>query len=345
MKKLRHDNRPQFLWPAVSRPAYENYYGMVYLEKEQLCLWWRYTFLKTATMETVSRLWGALFDARNPERNFYTTKVFSHDEISVSADEIRLSEDSWFRYGQCCGNLDGRLVWDLDFEENSTSFRSVNSELLAMLLSNSRNVSPNNNLRVNGKIRIDGVEYTLDRQPGHQGHTWGQTMPQGWVWCHCNAFASSDSVFELVALDKGESEPVGAQYLSWQGQELFCNELRHLIGRHNLLFPYPKNKISWEDGVLNFSGQEGNFRFEGKVTADPGQFHLVRYTNTNDSYLYNLNDSVASIEIVIFEKRRKRWEQVAILESGGCQIEFVSIEDPPAGMMEQSLAFNRQWHP
>jgi len=96
---------------------------------------------------------------------------------------------------------------------------------------------------------------------------------------------------------------------------------------------------------LEFSGQENGLRIQGAVIAHPEQYHLVRYTNTDETFLYNLNDSVATIELKLSIQRAKGWEDIALLESHGAQIEFVTPSLPSEQSYEYASKQGRTWLP
>ncbi|MFC1848768.1 tocopherol cyclase family protein [candidate division CSSED10-310 bacterium] len=342
---LKQENFPQFPWPHVSDFGYENYYGQVYLKEHKICFWWRYTFLKGQSGTVIPRVWGAIFYHDHPQDNLFLSHPVPENLITVNTEGIIFDGVGHYRYGSTAGNINDILQWDFQFAEDQTTFFSVGNRLLAELLSRSKNVSPNNNIFASGSLSVNGTTYSFKKQPAHQGHTWGKVMAPGWVWCHCNAFDDEDTVFELVGLDKKQRAPIGSYYFKWKGQEYLFNELRHFIGRQFFVFPYYRNQLSWDTKKLTFSGQERELRIEGTVIADPAQYHLVRYTNTDDTFLYNLNDSVAKIYLNLSIQKSSGWEKIAELESTGAQIEFVSQAIPPPAACTEAETMGRKWNP
>lgn len=342
---LRKDNVTRLDWISGKGPAYENYYGQLYIVEKKICLWWRYTVLLTKEGEIIPRIWGALFYRDNPQKNLFLTSAVP--EKSVKVDQYGVFMDSFgaFQAGKLRGTIGKNLSWNLTFEENKTSFSSVGSNLLASFLSKSRNISPNNNIFLSGQVTTLNEKYYVEQEPGHQGHTWGEIMPPGWMWAHCNAFNDKNTVIELIALDKGDKPALGSIFLLWGGKKYYFNRLEHLIGRQYLIFPHPKNNFSWVNGKLSFSGVENNLRIEGTIQANPAQYHLVRYTNSDGTFLYNLNDSVASLNVSLAIKKSFGWEQIAELYSDGAQIEFVTKKEPSIDETKAARDYGRQWMP
>jgi hypothetical protein len=342
---LRPDNVPRFAWPLVSRPAYENYYGQVYHRDERCCLWWRYTFLSRHGEKNVARLWAAVFYRDTPEANLFLTSIVPLAEVRTSDRGISFGEQSYFRRGAIAGDLGGRIVWNLEFEENVRSFRSIEVPLLGAVLSSSKNVSPNNNILVSGSCGIDGRTIRFDHEPGHQGHTWGTRMPQGWAWSQCNDFSRKGTVFEMVALDRGEGRSIGAMNFKWNGEDHYFNKLQHLTGRRMLLVTFEANRFIWNGRKLTFSGVDGNLRIEGSATANPLQYHLVRYTDTDGTSLYNLNDSVADLELRVYSKMETGWKHVDEVTSGAARLEFVGRSIPDSELTQPAESQGRVWTP
>lgn len=342
---LRRENLPQYPWPVVGQPAYENYYGQVYHRQRRICLWWRYTFVRTDSGTVVPRLWAAFFDAADASKNRFMSTVIDPDQVQVNERGLVFGERGLYRLGGCEGHIDDGIAWKLSFTENTVAFSSVDIPLLGSLLSKSRNISPNNDIRVSGSLTIGQEQISLRDEPGHQGHTWGSVMAPGWVWCHCNSFAETDTVCELVALDKGNRAAIGSIYLYWRGRRLYLNRFSHIMGRRWLVLPGERNTFAWDGQSLTFTGTGDGVRIEGEVVADRAQYHLVRYLNTDDTFLYNLNDSVAKMTLRVSERKNGQWGTPDIFHSEGAQVEFVSTAEPADELTEKARRKNRSWQP
>ena len=310
------DNAPMIAWKAKTRSQYENWYAMFTRHDPPMAFWFRYTLNACTDSEPEGRVWAVFFDGRDPSRNFRITQPVPFEQVKLQKTPAKITLGGYgsFENGRATGKLNTEgheVVWDFTFTPNQVTYPSVGSALIAALVSSSRNISPNNDIKYSGTLEIDGQKLKIQNLPGHQGHTWGTKMQHAWAWAHCNAFDNDPSaVFEGVAVMRTKKGQVvgkaGSFYMKYKGETHFFNSVKHLK---------KLNQADFGVGKLKFTAEDATLKISGEITTEPEHSAYVAYEDVDHELLYNRNSCLASAKIDVFQRVgvKEQWKQATTL--------------------------------
>ncbi|MFW5984405.1 MAG: tocopherol cyclase family protein, partial [Halobacteria archaeon] len=221
-------NEPHFGWAlGEGERGREVWYSLVTLPDSDLAFWYRYTLLSTDSGHREARLWAGL--TRDDGDDFLTTRRYPLDDavldelFALSFGDARLTDSS------ARGALETDVAdvsWSFEYEPDETTFTPLRSEKLTdfaeKFLGSGRHWSANQSVAMDGTLEVDGETYDFEDAPGHQGHTVGETSPEGWSWLHCNCF-DEDGVIEILNVE-------GKTSLCFRlgGETYLLNRLKHV---------------------------------------------------------------------------------------------------------------------
>ena len=181
-------NEPHFDWALdEGERGREVWDSLVTHPERELAFWYRYTLLSTDSGHQEARLWAGL--TRDEGDEFLVTRrhpigdAALDQPFALSFGDARLTDSS------ARGALDAEydVSWEFEYEPDDTTFTPLRSEKLTdfaeKFLGSGRHWSANQSVSMDGKLEVGGTVYEFDGAPGHQGHTVGETSPDGWSTC------------------------------------------------------------------------------------------------------------------------------------------------------------------
>ncbi len=322
------DNRPLLPWPSPgARPQYEHWYCVVLHPEQPLALWFRQSLLQCQDGRYDLRVWATLSDAEHAERNLITTRTLPAEQLQIDAERfgLRHGELAALYNGRAHGQLPspaGELAWDLQFEPQQETFRVLQSELALKLLTRTRFISPNGQVRADGWIRIGDSKILLRGAAMTQGHMYGLELHSSWVWGSCPRFDNApDCAFQGVA-----SRKAGRNIMSFEllldGQRHLFNRVRHVRGR-GLGLLGAGTRTEFELGRWDFEAVHDGLAVRGQYRADRDSMHRVRYLNVDGQPRYNCSQLRASLELEVRERSGRTRQLIC---NGRAPLEFVASE-------------------
>jgi hypothetical protein len=281
--------------------------------------WIRYTLLAPTRASGTSpgatsgeaRLWFARFDRKDPAETFGINRSVPIDRFSAEQGDFEIRvEGALMRSGHVQGTLTGggrEVSWLLDFDTGGPTYRLLPDALYRGGLAPTKPYAPNVATAFTGRITVDGHAVPVTAMPGQQGHLVGSKHAERWAWAHCGAFDGEDAVFQAIAA-QGKRGPITTPVttfagLRWQGKWI------RLSGT--------SRKRPWWLGGWRIDLADRRFRLTGRVAGDPGHMVQARYTDPDGTPRFCHNTEVASSRLVLFERRRGGFEEVAVLSSEG----------------------------
>lgn len=319
IKKSEYDNITRW---NHERGFYEVYYLKFNEISSSTAFWIRYTILSPLNGDAVAEVWAIFFDALNPGNNSAFKETFPISEAELSKDRF------YFRIGNseiahnfARGEIkkdNGYIRWDLNYIPGvRTFYHYPHSIMYRLRIPKTKVCSPNFDIKIDGKVEVNGREIICNHAPGQQSHIWGTKHAERWVWANCNLFKNSGGIFEGISaqirIGNFITPPLTPLYVKFREEEFYMNGLLRAI----------KNSSSTEFPRWRFSGECGRYRFEGDVFAEDNNFVGVEYTDPDGEKLWCYNTKVADMKIKVFLRDR----QVDELVSERCAaFEFVSRE-------------------
>lgn len=311
------DNRPRF--PETRRGFYEVYYMKAHHAKEGLGLWLRYTFHRPLNRELPAQghVWAIVFNRKDPSKNIAIKNDYSLEQCRFDLKRPRLYiGQNMLSHGSLRGKAgDGEncVEWSLEFNPNEEAFFMLPPLAYKLPVVKSKVISPNLHVYIYGVLTINGRKIDFNGEPGQQSHIFGTKHADAWGWAHCNAFAGKPrSVMELITA----RSRIFRRQSPWMPLFFFNYEGKHY--RFNTLTDILRNRISAEPGQISFTCNDGSVKFEGKVSAPQEHFVGVTYEDPDGEHLYCYNSTVASVQLDLFVRQRRRWEKVDSLEAKEC---------------------------
>jgi hypothetical protein len=273
--------------------------------------WIRYALIAPTGAPSEGRLWFARFDREDPERTFGMNRGVPVDETDVRTEPfgVRIA-GATLASGHARGSIEGngrRVIWDIEWETGDETHRLLPNAFYRGGLAPTHPYSPNPHTRFRGTIRVDGERHDLHGVPGQQGHQYGSRHAELWAWAHCSAFEGTDAVLHGLVV-QGKRGPLKTPFTSfvslrWRGKWLrFAKASR----THDFVVG------SWPIDV----GDRG-WHLSGRVEVDPSLVIQGRYLDPDGSERFCHNSEVASSELILFQRRRAGFEEVAVLRSDG----------------------------
>jgi hypothetical protein len=154
---------------------------------------------------------------------------------------------------------------------------------------------------------VDGRTEELSGAAGQQGHLHGSRHAERWAWAQCGDFVDEDAVVHAITA-QGRRGPFETPLLTfvgvwWQGEWT-------RLGKTRLRRDFDLG--SWKIDVSN-----RRYRLTGRVETSTDSLLRARYIDPSGEARYCHNSEIASSRLVLFERRARGWEELALLESIG----------------------------
>jgi len=328
---MRHGtgNEPHFDWALDEGDrGREVWYSLVTHPERRLAFWYRYTLLSTDSGHQEARLWAGL--TRDDGDDFLTTRRYPladavlDEPFALSFGDARLTDES------ARGALETDVAdvsWSFEYENDDVTFTPLRSEKLTDLaerfLGSGRHWSANQSVAMDGTLEVDGTTYGFDEAPGHQGHTVGETSPDGWSWLHSNSF-DEDAVIEILNVEGKTSV-----CFRLDGDVYTLNRLKDVVG------PLANETIENQPGSWRVRAKGEGVRLDIRVSVeDDGKWRKAAYLTPDDTSRYVAHSSLSNVEVVYRLRDGDGWTDRRTLESDAGRSEWAG-KTPPVGEAEE----------
>ena len=311
-----HENR--MVWDQQSTGHYEVWYTTFNHRPSGTGFWIRYTLESPLPShgQPYAQLWFAFFDSRAPQNNFAINRKFPLAKLDHEPDPFRLIiAGSTLGHGELRGSLAGdahEVSWDLAFRPALFTHRHLPDVIYNTKFADTRVLSPNLMVNLNGKVTVDGKEYQLEGEPGGQTHLWGRKHAHAWAWSHCNTFREDPTAcLETISVRLkrlGLVTPTMSFMSLYLGSDVF-----HFRDFHTL----PVTRSSWETGLYRFRGVGSRIKIEGEMRCRPEDLIQTPYSDPDGEASFCHNSEVADASLTVWTRRslRSRFKQLCRLTS------------------------------
>ena len=259
--------------------------------------------------EQTAGAWFARFDRTDPTRSFGLHRIERGWGLARDRFHVRIG-DAEMGSGLSCGTARGgghEVGWDLRFETGEPTYRLLPDRLYRGSIAPTKPFSPNPRTLVQGSITVDGTTEEIAGAPGQQGHLYGSRHAERWAWAQCGSFVDEEAVVHALTA-RGRRGPVTTPFLTfvgvhWQGQWLRLWSVRA--------------GADFGLGAWKVDVSSRRHRLTGRVEAPVDALIRARYLDPAGDERHCHNTEIASCRLVLFERRARGWDEVALLESNG----------------------------
>ena len=299
------DNR--MVWDQQQPGHYEVWYSTFNHRPSGTGFWIRYTLESPLSGhgEPYAQLWFAFFDSKQPEHNFAINRRFPADQLTAEKDPFCLNiGDAVLRHGELRGAMQGdthEVRWDLAFRPCLFTHHHLPELIYNTKFADTKVLSPNLIIHINGKITVDGREFELDAEPGCQTHLWGRKHAHAWAWGHCSAFREDPTAcLELLSVKLkrlGLVTPTMTLLSLYLGSEVYhFNQFR--------VMPFTSGR--WETGLYSFRATGRRVKIEGEMRCRPEDLIRAPYVDPDGEPSFCHNSEVADASLTVWTRRSSR---------------------------------------
>ncbi len=304
---MSSEKNNRMVWDRNKRGHYEVWYSTFNHRATATGFWIRYTLESPLGDhgEPYCQLWFAFFDARHPERNFGINRKFPVTELAVSEDPFSLEiAGAFMRHGELKGQLSGdthEVTWDLAFKPTLFTHRHLPDAVYSGKWADSRVLSPNLMIYINGEVTVDGEIYELDGEPGCQSHVWGRKHAHAHAWSHCNAFREDPTAClesTTVRLKRAGLVTPPMTFVSlYLGSEVY---------HFNRFATLPLTRGSWETGLYELKATGRRMKLQGELRCRPEDLITTPYVDPDGEPSFCHNTEVGDASFTVWTRRSLR---------------------------------------
>jgi hypothetical protein len=284
-------------FPDIRAPQahYESFYIKACHPTEPVAIWIRHTVHKPPGFGPTAALWFTLFDRRADGPR--AVKQHFPGPTSGDAEYIRVG-DAYLTPSVARGAAQGRgrsAAWDLRFESASQPLHHLPREWMYRApLPRTKLLSPHPDIRIDGRLEVDGEEVDVQGWRGMVGHNWGSEHAERWIWLHAAGFEQDPEAWIDVALGRIR---VGRLTTPWIAHGAICIEgVRLQLGGVERVSLTDVHE-SPESCVVSLPGQ--NLTVQGLVQAAHRDTVGWIYADPGGSEHQVLNCSVADLTLAV----------------------------------------------
>jgi hypothetical protein len=287
---------------------YEVWYATLSHRASGTGFWIRYTLEapRLGDGEPYAQLWFARFDPGDPTATFGINHRLPASQLAASAPPFSLSiGDATLRHDGMRGALAGgghEVSWDLRWRPSPSTYHHLPELIYRTDRVDTKVVSPNLDVAIDGEIVVDGKRYELAGDPGGQTHLWGRKHAYQWAWSHCNGFDGQapdrerGAVFESISVRLKRGAVLLPRLtlftLYLEGEEFAFREFWKL----------PLARSDFATGNYHLIGMTPESRVEARFTCRAEDMVLAEYVDPDGDPAFCHNTCAA--DAVVTVKRR-----------------------------------------
>jgi hypothetical protein len=300
----------------IKKGLYEVWFTMVDDLERGEAYWIRYTLVCPQTKIKLQKgqgldafvdslkgdgmLWLGYFNVKEPSKNFMVKKSFPLTSVEGSKEEagnysvIKIKDAELYLDGLKGGfeTRSGKTVsWDLKFSHFMEPYITTPDAAKKLKMTNTLAKATHPNLRISGKITIDGNSKELKSVPGVQYHTLGDKYSIPWEWSSSHTFKNSPDAY----LDLGYKINKGTLEFT-NGEKRYTNWNENMLKKIGAM-----KRIKRERSLdhLTFSIEQKDVIINGEITVPMKALLGVEYKGPCGEKFYCYNSEIASCAVKI----------------------------------------------
>lgn len=280
----------------------ESYFMKINCPNEDCAIFIKFTFINSLSGNSSGNVWAIFFDLKNPQNNVAIKENFSPNNIKVGIESLYLKlGKNFLSDGYTKGKIANSGIeaeWTLFFDKNSPPLIHFPFQAMYNMKFPKNKIStPYIDTNFYGYFTINGREIAINGSKGMQGHNYGESHSENWVWTHCNSFDNNeDAVFESVSSKlniRGYSTPpMTIIYFKYQEKEIFLNSIPDFF----------LNKSEVDILKWKFKGRNTEYEIEGEFWGLPSNFIGLNYYNPDNTKVNCLNSMACLCKIILKRK-------------------------------------------
>ncbi len=182
-------------------------------------LWIKHTLLVRPRGPSVAEVWAVAFDAeRGPVAAAKRTHPLGDARFELEPFRYAIGTSVLSDTSAAGAVASGAhsLSWSLEWAPNGAPFHPYPLErMYTGPFPRTKTLTPHPDVRIGGRLDVDGETWELDGWPGMQGHNWGPRHSERYAWAHANCWdGGHDDVWLEIAAVRIR---VGGLLLPWLG--------------------------------------------------------------------------------------------------------------------------------
>lgn len=280
-------------------------------------LWLRFTILiRKDRSKEIAETWAIFFDRTSGTtikvglKNTFPLALFQRRGIEgIQIKDSFLSPDKTVGF---VSSKQGHIRWDFSLTpKNHAAHDFVPTVLHRLGLVKNIAWTVYENLLFSGSCEVNGVRYSWENAPGMQGHLAGPKNGHSWAWGHCNSFLDEtgtpapvvwDGLSARARLGHYAAPPLTSMFLQVGEHQFSLNRVRDAL----------RARSSFGFHGWTFDVSQGDFRFQGHLTARMEDFAGVTYEDTDGSFLYCHNAKICPMTLDITHAAAKTQRYTAM---------------------------------
>ena len=186
------DSLKEMRWNGRSRGHFEAWYATMNQVSSKAGFWIRYAMVAPRTGENRAQVWFTSLVPGASEASVAAVQEYPPDQFNASSAPFALRVGpSSLESGRMTGMMEIAgvpVTWDLVYEAVTDPLRNLPEVFYKTRWVASSFLTPHPFMMIGGKIQIGFHTFILNADPGQQGHIWGRSHAEEWVWFHCSSF-------------------------------------------------------------------------------------------------------------------------------------------------------------
>jgi len=323
---------------------YEVWYTMVSDHERDEAYWIRYTLMCPKIKKKKQKgqnlddyldslggdamLWLGYFNGKDPSKNFMVKKIFPLSSLEGTKGstivKINSAEISLDRMSGAFETKGGKKVsWDLKFSHFIDPIIVTPDIAKKLKISNTVLKATHPNLRISGKITINGESKDIKDAPGIQYHTLGDGYLDPWIWVNCRSFKDLPEAFFDIGFKKIRG--VGTMEF-FDGNESVTWWNAKTLKRLKVMKLF---KIESTINGVKFSVEYKGTSVQGEATAPKESLIAIEYFGPQCNSFFCYNSELADLKLKVTKKddEGKIVDEKEYVEKKG--ISFENLFDAP----------------
>jgi hypothetical protein len=302
-------------WNNDTRGVYEVWYMTWNHPSTTQGFWLRYITEAPVDGPLRGELWFARFDPTRPDKTFGIHKRFPADQLASGENPFSLAiAGSRLGHDHAVGKLAGNghdIAWDLRWEPAADALLQLPRVMYARGgLGETTFQIPNPRVAMSGSLVVDGEKLTFDRAVFGQSHLWGKKHAYSWTWGRCADFANAPgALLEILGVRLQRRgvmlPPMMLVSLDLDGEQYRLNQFRHVV----------KNRGTWADGRVTFTGWSPTVKIEGELSCEPEHMVSAPYLDPDGTEVFCANTEIGQARVTVYRRVGLGWREHRTIEA------------------------------
>ena len=321
------DNAP--VWDG-RRGHYEAWYLTFNHAPSRAGFWIRYTLEAPRDDAPRAQVWFAAFGAHEPARTVALNRAYPLHDLRLQAAPFEVGVGpSVLRHDVARGDLEGgghRVRWDLGWEAGSATHRHLPDVVYRTSFADTRVLSPNPRIALEGTVEVDGRRFDLAGEPGGQSHLWGRKHAHAWAWGRCSAFTEGGSAFVEALTVRVRRAGLTLPPVTFLAVHIDDAQLLFTSFRSAL-----RSRGRFGTGRYAFSAESADARMAGEFACPPERMVQAEYADPDGERSFCANTEVADLTLTMQRRAAgAAWDERRLVARGTAHFEVAGRRRDPA---------------